>query len=47
MSSFQIWCLQQVSKKLAQGQEKGNIQKRAEKAGHFEMIQLGEHLATN
>ncbi len=41
MSSFQMWCLQQVSKKLAQGQ------KRAEKAGHFEKIQLGEHLATN
>ncbi len=41
MSSFQIWCLLQVSKKLAQGQQ------RTEKARHFEKIQLGEHLATN
>ncbi len=41
MSSFQIWCLLQVSKKLARGQQK------AEKARNFEKIQLGEHLATN
>ncbi len=41
MSSFQIWCLLQVSKKLECGQQ------RAEKARHFEKIQLGEHLATN
>ncbi len=40
MSSFQIWCLLQVSKKLARGQQ------RAEKASNFEKIQLGEHLAT-
>ncbi len=40
MSSFQIWCLLQVSKKLARGQQ------RAEKI-YFEKIQLGEHLATN
>ncbi len=36
MSSFQIWYLLQVSKKLARGQ------KRAEKASNFEKIQLGE-----
>ncbi len=30
-----------LSKKLARGQQ------RAEKARHFEKIQLGEHLATN
>ncbi len=41
MSSFQIRCLLQVSKKLARGQ------KRAEKARTSEKIQLGEHLATN
>ncbi len=41
MSSFQIWCLLQVSKNLPQGQQ------RAEKARHFEKIQLGEYLATN
>ncbi len=41
MSSFQIWCLLQVSKKLARGQQ------RVEKERHFEKIQLGEHLATN
>ncbi len=41
MSSFQICCLQQVSKKLAWGQQ------RAEKARNFQKIQLGEHLATN
>ncbi len=41
MSSFQIWCLLQVSKKLAQGQQ------RADNARYFEKIQLGEHLATN
>ncbi len=41
MSSFQIWCLLQVSKELAQEQQT------AEKARHFEKIQLGEHLATN
>ncbi len=41
MSSFQIWCLLQMSKKLARGQQ------RAKKAKHFEKIQLGEHLATN
>ncbi len=41
MSSFQIWCLLQVSKKLPWGQQ------RAENARHFEKIQLGEHLATN
>ncbi len=41
MSSFQIWCLLQVSKKLARGQQ------RAEKARNFEKIQLGEHLANN
>ncbi len=35
MSSFQIWCLLQVSKKLARAQQ------RAEKARHFEKIQLG------
>ncbi len=41
MSSFQIWSLLQVSKKLARGQ------RRAEKSKDFEKIQLGEHLATN
>ncbi len=41
ISSFKIWCLPRVSKKLAQGQQ------RAEKARHFEKIQLVEHLATN
>ncbi len=41
MSSFEIWCLLQVSKKLAREQQ------RAEKARNFEKIQLGEHLATN
>ncbi len=41
MSAFQIWCLLQVPNKSAQGQQK------AEKARHFEKIQLGEHLATN
>ncbi len=41
MSSFQIWYLLQVSKKLTKGQQ------RAEKAIHFEKIQLGERLATN
>ncbi len=41
MSLFQIWCLLQVSKKLARGQQ------RAEKARNFEKIQLREHLATN
>ncbi len=35
-----IWCLLHVSKKLARGQQ------RAEKAIHFEKIQLGEHLPT-
>ncbi len=34
------WCLLQVSKS-------GTGQQRAEKARHFEKIQLGEHLATN
>ncbi len=38
---FQIWCLLQVSKKLARGKQ------RAEKARIFEKIQLGEYLATN
>ncbi len=37
----QIWRLLPVSKKLARGQQ------RAEKARHFEKIQLGEHLETN
>ncbi len=41
MSSFQIWCLLQISKKLAR------MQQRAEKARHFKKIQLGEHLAAN
>ncbi len=36
-----IWCLLQVSKKLAQGQQM------AENARHFEKILLGEHLATD
>jgi len=36
-----MWCLLQVSEKLARGQQ------RAEKARHFEKIQLGEQLATN
>ncbi len=42
MSSFQMWCLPQVSKVGM-----GARQQRAEKARHFEKIQLGEHLATN
>ncbi len=37
MSSFQIWCLLEVSKKSTKGW----------KARHFEKIHLGEHLATN
>ncbi len=41
MSSFQIWWLLHVSKTLSRGQQ------RAEKALHFEKIQLGEHLVTN
>ncbi len=41
MSSFQIWCLLQVSKKFAQSKN------RAEKARKFDKIQLGEHQATN
>ncbi len=41
MSSFQIWCLLQVSKKLTRGQQ------RAEKTRNFEKIQLDEHIATN
>ncbi len=41
MSSFQIWCLLQVSNKLAR------VQQRAEKAIHFEKIQLREHEETN
>jgi len=41
MSSFQIWCLLQVSKKL------GWVQQMAEKVSNFEKIQLWEHLATN
>ncbi len=40
-SKFQIWCLLQVSKKLARGQQ------RAEKARHFVKILHGEHQATN
>ncbi len=36
-----IWCLIQLSKMLARGQQK------AEKARPFEKIQQGEHLATN
>ncbi len=41
MSSFQIWCLLQVSKKFALGQQS------VEKARHVEKIQLEEHLASN
>ncbi len=41
MSSFQIWFLLQVSKSWHGGQQS------AEKARHFEKIQLGEYLATN
>ncbi len=41
MSSFQIWYLLQVVKKVGMGPQ------RAEKARNFENIQLGEHLATN
>ncbi len=41
MSTLQIWCLLQVSKKLPRGQQS------AEKARNLEKIQLGEHLATN
>ncbi len=41
MSSFQIWWLLKVRKKLARGQQ------RAEKARNLEKIQLGKHLATN
>ncbi len=37
MSSFQIWCLLKVSKKLARGNK--GLKKQE--------IQLGEHLATN
>ncbi len=36
-----MWCLLQVSKKLARGQQ------RAEKARNFDKIRLREHLATN
>ncbi len=42
MSSFQIWCLAATGLKKV-----GTEQQRPEKAGHFENIQLGEHLATN
>ncbi len=41
MSSFQIWCLLRVSKKVARRQQS------VENNRHFEKIQLGEHLATN
>ncbi len=41
MSSFQFWWVLQVSEKLPQSQQ------RAEKAIHFEKIQLEVHLATN
>ncbi len=41
MSSFQIWCQLQVSKKLARGN------KGLKKQDKIEKIQLGEHLATN
>ncbi len=42
MSSFQIWCLAATGLKKV-----GTEQQRPEKAGHFENIQLWEHLATN
>ncbi len=41
MRSFQMWCLLQVSKKLARGDEV------LKKQDIFEKIQLGEHLAAN
>ncbi len=40
MSSFQIWCLLQVSKKLARGQQ------RAEKARHFKSNHFYCHITT-